>query len=379
MRVLLSCQVKLAIFLLLSLHAADYYPPPDSSGGWRTRPTDPRFHPVFEYIRTTTRHGGLVVVHKGWLIYERYFGRATRDATPNTASCGKMFTSVAMGIYMGEHPEQFPDGLDQRVFNAKYLPGAIGGPHTAAIRLGHLLSMTAGIWGNNPGIVRGRNVTLDPPGPDGWEAMRDETALSAGLWCKPGEGYSYATSSIHLVSMILRHLSGRELERHVEEKIARPLGWLRWGWGYKDRPLSHTPGGGGIAVRATDMLRFGYLLLKEGRWAGRQIIPLDYVSKLRTTSPYNPHTPYSLQFDVDPARGAFWKTGSGGHALYIIPKSDLVIWKLGGRDEQYSEKNTGIPEPPYDGSREGWQSTVDAGEAARRTLQMALAAVAARP
>jgi hypothetical protein len=30
--------------------------------------------------------------------------------------------------------------------------------------------------------------------------------------------------------------------------------------------MTHTPGGGGIAVRPTDMARFEYLLLHERRW-----------------------------------------------------------------------------------------------------------------
>ena len=28
------------------------------------------------------------------------------------------------------------------------------------------------------------------------------------LWCEPGEGYSYATASIHLASIMLRHVTG---------------------------------------------------------------------------------------------------------------------------------------------------------------------------
>ena len=39
------------------------------------------------------------------------------------------------------------------------------------------------------------------------------------------------------------------------------------------------------------------------------------------------------------------KTGSGGHCIYVVPSLDLVVWKLGGRDGQYSEGDTGIPQP----------------------------------
>jgi CubicO group peptidase (beta-lactamase class C family) len=75
-------------------------------------------------------------------------------------------------------------------------------------------------------------------------------------------------------------------------------------------------------------------------------------------------------------RDTFWKTGSGGHCFYIVPSLDLVIFKLGGRDEQYDPANTGLPAVvPYDGSRENWKRTIDEQAAAYRTLEMVVAAV----
>ena len=100
------------------------------------------------------------------------------------------------------------------------------------------------------------------------------------------------------------------------------MGWGRWGWGYKEQIQDHTPGGGGIALRPTDMLRFGYLLLNEGKWDSRQLVPAEYIRHASQPTPYNPHFDYSLQFNVngrgywdDVPRDAFWKTGSGGYCL----------------------------------------------------------------
>jgi CubicO group peptidase (beta-lactamase class C family) len=352
---------------------------------------------VFAYIQRSSKNGGLLVVRNGWLVYEKYFGIAHREATPNTASCGKSFTSIAMGILIGERPDLFPDGLEQKVFTPRYLPAAafpLSDPRKARIKLGQLLAMTAGIRGNNPGLVQGREVRLDPAGPDGWRATID--AMAAGkmqeelntitLWCAPGGGYSYATSSPHLVSMILRHVTGRELADFVREKLAEPLGWGRWGWGYKNTSLRHTPGGGGIAPRPTDMLRFAYLLLHQGRWGRRQLVPAGYVRKAGTPSPYNPHSDYSLQFHTNGRgqlagvpRDAFWKPGSGGHCFYVVPSLDLVAFKMGGRDEQYDPNNTGVELPaeipaPRHESRTGWKSTAGEEDPAIRTLELIVAA-----
>jgi CubicO group peptidase (beta-lactamase class C family) len=326
---------------------------------------------VFKYVRTTTKHGGLVVQQDGRVLFERYFGAGSPDAAPNLASVGKSFTSVAAGMLMHEHRSLFPAGLDTRVYSERLLPATVfplKDERKRDIRLGHLLTMTSGFRGNSPGFVQGKSVTIDPPGPDGWQAMRDEAAIASDLWCGPGAGYSYATAGVHLVSMMVRHVSGMELAAYIDHKLAKPLGWKNWGYGYKRPEITHTPGGGGIQLRAADILKFGDLM----RRGGGGIIPADYVRQCGRTCRFNPHSPYSLQFDINAGgqvseapRDAYWKSGSGGHCLYIVPSLRLVIWKLGGRDEQYGIASDGKPFSPAD----------DAQTAVRRTLALAVQAL----
>lgn len=390
------------------------FPPPDAQGGWRRvhTPEDVRrlagmdraaLDAAFEYTKGSSKNGGLLVVRHGWLVYERYFGVGHREATPNLASCGKSVTSMAIGILLAARPDLFPDGLEQKVFTPVYLPPEafpLTDPRKANIKLGQLLAMTACVRGNNPVYVRGKPSTIAPPGPDGWQAGLDAVALgqtealsgtirttTSTLWCEPGDGYSYATSSIHLAGMVLERVTGRTLQEYVDEHLAKPIGWGRWGFGYRGPGrLERMTGGGGIALRATDMLRFGFLLLHEGRWGDRQIVPAEFVRHASRRSPYNPHYPYSLQFNVNTGgespglpRDAFWKLGSGGHALYVVPSLDLVVWKLGGRDDQYSPANTQMephPDAPLaSAEREAWKPAVDADTAALRTLQLVIAAV----
>jgi CubicO group peptidase (beta-lactamase class C family) len=238
----------------------------------------------------------------------------------------------------------------------------------ADIKLGQLLSFSAGIRGNNPVYIYGTESMIDPVGPDGWYSFVDDYSLgikdgkmgnvpftTKSLWCEPGGGYSYASASIHDASIMLRFVTGTELEDYISTHLARPLGWGRWGFGYKNQPLvTHTPGAGGIALRSTDMLRFLYLLINKGRWGQEQLIPEEYIEKATRLSSYNPHYPYSLQFNVNSdgyvselPGDAFWKFGSGGHCFCVIPSLDLIIWKPGGRNGQYSSNDTGLPEPVY--------------------------------
>ena len=127
-RTLLSLPIALPLLNLAARAAAgseDYFPSSDASGGWRTLkdPAEIRGHTgidtsrldaAFQYTQTTSQHGGLLVTRHGYLVYEKYFGRAAREANPNMYSIGKMFLSAACGIMLSDHSSRFPDGLARR-------------------------------------------------------------------------------------------------------------------------------------------------------------------------------------------------------------------------------------------------------------------------
>ncbi len=58
------------------------------------------------------------------------------------------------------------------------------------------------------------------------------------------------------------------------------MGFGSWGYALhrNGTTLPHTPGGGSIALRATDAIRFPYLLLHKGKWGNQQLVPADYVA-----------------------------------------------------------------------------------------------------
>jgi CubicO group peptidase (beta-lactamase class C family) len=180
--------------------ADDYFPPPDTKGGWHTL-TDPariaktagidkqKLDEAFDYVQNTSQHGGLLVVRHGYLVYERYFGRGNREALPELASCGKAFTSVAVGIMLREKASLIPNGLDEKVFSPNYLPSGyfpLDDPRKAEISLGQVLSMSAGIRGTNPMYVNGVRKMMESPAQDGPIATTDDVAMHQPLACDPG-------------------------------------------------------------------------------------------------------------------------------------------------------------------------------------------------
>ncbi|MDQ2712219.1 MAG: beta-lactamase family protein [Acidobacteriota bacterium] len=394
-----------------TLHAlgADYFPPADSAGGWRTL-TDAgqirnkagmdreRLDDAFAFIQETSQNGGLLVVRHGYLVYEKYFGKGNREAHPDMASIGKAFTSVSCGIMLKEKHNEIPEGLEQKVFTEKYLPEAfpLSDPLKTEIKLGNLLAMTAGMHGegSNPGIVHGQDRQLavlpQPTNP----LEQDPNALRIPLWTNPGGGYSYSSASPHVASIVLRHLTGMELQEYIELKLAKPMGFGSWGYAIHRNgvTLPHTPGGGGIALRSTDAIRFAYLVLHQGHWDKQQLAPADYIALCGRPSPYNPHSPFSLMFEVNAdghvfgaPRDAFFKSGAGGSAIYVVPSLDMAIYKMSGSDAQFNPELTGLPQHyQEDHSRENWKphphdqfhdGPVGGDDGVRRLLEMVSAAV----
>lgn len=385
-----------AVLLLIacySTYADDYFPPPDSAGGWRTLSDAKQIRDLagmkldrldcaYDFTQRCSQNGGLLVVRHGYLVYEKYFGRAHRNANPDMASTGKAFTSIACGIMLHEFHDKIPDGLNTKVFTKQFLPEAfpLDDPRRAQITLGELLCMTAGIngeGGNPGGVVRGKFVAMKAaPG----QNIRDldGSSLHCRLWIDPGAGWSYSSPSPHIASIVLRHVTGMDLKDYIDVKLAKPMEWGAWGYCIHrgDFTLPHVNGAGSIALHATDALRFAYCLLHNGKWKDQQLVPADYIALCNKPSPFNPHCPWTLQFEqnsdghvIGAPRDAYYKSGAGGFGIFVVPSLDLVMYKLGGHNGQYDPNLTGIPDNfTYDGSRDKWQP-IQGGPFVERSMQ----------
>jgi CubicO group peptidase (beta-lactamase class C family) len=221
----------------------------------------------------------------------------------------------------------------------------------------------------------------------------DESSLRCAMWTNAGAGYSYSSPEPHIASMVLRRVTGMELDKYIDERLAKPMGWGAWGYclnrgGFR---MPHANGAGSIAVHATDALRFGYCLAHGGKWGDKQLVPTDYVALCNQMSPHNPHCPYTLMFEqnsdghvIGAPRDAFWKSGAGGFALIIVPSLDLVIYKMGGNNGQYEPTLTDVPQPEPSHERDDWkpiqgtpfqEASRGGDDGIRRVLEMVCAAV----
>jgi CubicO group peptidase (beta-lactamase class C family) len=149
----------------------------------------------------------------------------------------------------------------------------------------------------------------------------------------PGTIFNYNTGGIHLLSAVLKSVSGLYAHQFAEKYLLHPMGIYGYQWN-KD-PMGYPCTGGtdgGIGLRTRDAAKFGWLFLKDGKWKGEQIISKKWVKEAprnytkmsgRRRYAYNwfsgSMTVNQKQFDY------IASFGYGGQTLYIVPEHDLIL------------------------------------------------------
>jgi CubicO group peptidase (beta-lactamase class C family) len=274
-----------------------------------------------------------LIVRRGYLVFERYFGKSGPDDKHPIASVTKSFISALIGIAIDRG---FIEGVHQRVlgFFPEFVPGASDHlKHRLTIE--HLLTMTAGFqWRTGQ---RAYEPLLD-------RMRRSENWVSFILNLPVRERsfgtFQYNSTTSHLLSAIITRSTGCCAQAFASEHLLEPLGIdppatdvghsfsqadvFRNAEGvWPKDPQGNTIGGWGLVLKARDMARFGYLYLSGGRWDGRQIISKKWIE-----DSILPHTPsYGYQWWLRDVNGVFVfaAVGRGGHHIFCLPQKDMVV------------------------------------------------------
>ena len=89
--------------------------------------------------------------------------------------------------------------------------------------------------------------------------------------------------------------------------------------------------GGGLFISTRDHARVGYLVLRNGQWAGRQLLPENWVREMTTPSHANPL--YGYMWWLNAGRKLFpsappesvFALGGGQHVIWVDHNLDLVV------------------------------------------------------
>jgi CubicO group peptidase (beta-lactamase class C family) len=279
---------------------------------------------------------GIVVLHKGAVVYERYFG-ALDEFTPHIAySVTKSFVATIAATLVHE------GAIDEDATVLHYLPELRhGGYADATVR--QLLDMTTGldyvedytdeqssIWK----FSRAGGFRPRPPGYDGPDSLYEFIATVAKSGAH-GERFSYRTVNTDTLGWVMRRVTGKSVGELMGERFWTRLGVEQDGYFTVDATGVEFAGGGfNAALR--DLARFGEMMRLAGSLNGHQIVPTAVVEDIRRGANKQhfalagyallPGWSYRNMWWVSHnAHGAFTARGIHGQAIYVDPVAEMVI------------------------------------------------------
>lgn len=215
--------------------------------------------------------------------------------------------------------------------------GRFGSAQNATITWRHLLQQTSEwegeLFGKADMVDRNRRLATE-----GANTKKGQfRALQA-----PGTFWEYNDVRVNRLGLSLLRLFRRLLPEVFAERIMRPIEASEtWSWhGYRTssveidgRMIESVSGGsywgGGVQIHAEDQARIGLLMLKRGRWDGRQIVPESWIRESLVPCALNPE--YGLLWWLNgtgkipsASRESFFAVGAGGNRTWIDPTSGIV-------------------------------------------------------
>ena len=156
-------------------------------------------------------------------------------------------------------------------------------------------------------------------------------ALEQPVVAQPGIIYNYNGGGTMILARAVAKATGKQVDEYAREKLFTPLGIVDFGWG--ELPATGEPAAAaGLRLRPRDTAKIGQLMLADGFWQGRRVLPAGWVEQ--STKPWVNgwrFYRYGYQWWIgdsylrDHEITWFAGLGLGGQRLYVVPALDLVV------------------------------------------------------
>ncbi|WP_394728709.1 serine hydrolase domain-containing protein [Altererythrobacter sp. GH1-8] len=285
-----------------------------------------------------------IVWRNGVIEQEAYYGDVGQDTPLVSRSLAKPISAIIIGRAISEG---FIKSLDQPV--ADFITEWRGDELRERILIRHLLDMRSGFLpqalADKPEDILNR-AYLHP--------RHDEIIINEmPVVDEPGSRYEYANATSEMVAPVIERATGKRYGEYLTEALLQPLG-AKGGsiWVNQIGGTAHS--GCCALLPARTYLKLGVLLLQDGVWDGKRLLPEGYVSAMRTGTEQNPYyglgvwlphsyverrgyahpsVPYGKVFHSEPYadKDVFLFDGNGNQVVYMVPSANMVILRVGGR------------------------------------------------
>ena len=301
---------------------------------------------------------GMLILHKGTIVYEKYFGELEPGGVHAAMSVSKTFTGTLGALLLAEGV------LDANEVAATYVPGlknsAFG---NATIR--QILDMTTGLkysedYSDPAAEIWAFSAAGNPlPKPKDYNGPANyyeylQTVQKEG---NHGEVFGYKTINTDAMGWIISRVTGKSLTTLLSERIWQPLGTHVDGY-YQVDAAGIAFAGGGFSANLRDLAMFGEMVRKKGFFNEQQILPPELVEDIMKggnreafkNSAYGSLTNWSYRnmwWITHNEHGAFAARGVYGQTIYIDPKAEMVLVRFASHPEAKNAKIDPTSLPAY--------------------------------
>jgi CubicO group peptidase (beta-lactamase class C family) len=295
----------------------------------------------------STRNALSVRVYRNGCLVGRSALDPTTESTPNDVwSTTKGVVSLLVGRAQQLGYLQLDDPI------SKFALPATDAAH-GAITVRQLLTESSGLHFNWPADL---NMAAD-------DDVRFTLALPFDR--RPGTYFEYAQTTITLLLSVIEHAVHEDVQTFAQRELFTPLGIPRDDWFWLRDRAGNTQGWAHLFLPPKYLARFGYLLLRDGRWRGRRLISSAYAREVHEGTAPNHAYGYLLWSNAGdsavtpsiPARKVipgprpliksapddmFAFIGANDQDVFVIPSLDMVVVRTGLGGNQTKDPQTAV-------------------------------------
>jgi CubicO group peptidase (beta-lactamase class C family) len=222
-----------------------------------------------------------LVLHKGELVYERYFNGMARPSLHQMFSVTKSFVGT-LALCLIEEGAIEPDRQVQ-----DYLPELRDSAFGDAT-VHQLLDMTNSLefsedYSDPESDIRKYGLIFGmftaPADYQGATSIFEYLPTLKRAKREHGEDFAYLTPNTDVLGWLTSRVSGKSVAQQLEDRIWKRMGVERDGYMWMNA-LGEEMVGGGLNITAADAARFGQMILQNGKFNGEQVIPASVAHRI---------------------------------------------------------------------------------------------------
>ena len=286
---------------------------------------------------------GIIILHKGKIVYEKYPSSGTsRDTRHAAMSLSKSFTGTLAAILVSEGV------IDPNKLVTDYLPELKNsGYEGASVR--NVMDMTTAIkysedYNDPKAEIWSFTLSGQTIKPEGYTGARNYYEYLGSVVKEPGkehgEEFGYKTINTEVLGWIITRCTGKKLNELLSEKI-----WKKMGAQYDGYYMVSADGipfaGGGYNLSLIDAAYFGETMRCGGMLGQKRVLSEDVyndiiknggssenIKQFKKSGEYPVLDGWgyrNMWWCTNNSHKAFMARGVHGQAIYIDPKAEMVI------------------------------------------------------